>query len=140
MSEAAKIQSCAFTGCNFRMSSVDKDPHLLCPAHVGWLCSLDQRRDTCKDWPDDQMKAYCKLQQEKARKKAHRDRKKLAAQVGSEQQTAVTLGHAHLMSSSESSFDSSHGKIVPISPVIVPDAQVPIGCEQVVTSVVDKMS
>ena len=42
------------------------------------------------------------------------------------------------MSSSESSFDSSHGKIVPISPVIVPDAQVPIGCEQVVTSVVDR--
>ena len=134
----AKIRVCAFYGCNFRMSSVDKDPHLLCPAHVGWLCSLEQRCDTCKDWPDDQMKAYCKLQQEKARKKAHRDRKKLAAQVGSKQQSAVTSGHAHSMSSSESSFDSSHGKIVPFSPVIVPDDQVPIGSEQVVTSVVDK--
>ena len=54
MSEAAKIRVCAFTGCNFRMSSVDEYPHLLCPAHVGWLCSLDKRCDTCKDWPDEQ--------------------------------------------------------------------------------------
>ena len=74
----AKVRMCAIEGCNIRMSSVDKDRHLICPGHTGWQCSWDQRCEVCRDWTDQDMRNYVRLQEGKAQKKAHKEKKKAA--------------------------------------------------------------
>ena len=93
--EQVKIRTCQVDGCNKRMSSLDKDRHLLCPNHTGHQCNWQQRCNVCKDWPDQQMKEYIRLQEGKSRKKAHKDKLKAlkAANRSSE-------GNAHSLSPS----------------------------------------
>ena len=99
--EHVKIRTCQVDGCNKRMSSIEKDRHLLCPVHTGWQCNWEQRCNICKEWPDQQMRDYMRLQEGKARKKAHKDKQKAlkAANRSSD-------SHAHSLSpSSVSSND-----------------------------------
>ena len=99
--EQVKIRTCQVDGCKKRMSSIEKDRHLLCPVHIGWQCNWEQRCNICKEWPDQQMRDYMRLQEGKARKKAHKDKQKAlkAANRSSD-------SHAHSLSpSSVSSND-----------------------------------
>ena len=63
--------------CKLRMSSLDKDPHLLCLSCRETKCSFDTRCDTCISWSDDQMNNYIryqdKLRKDRERKKAKLD-------------------------------------------------------------------
>ena len=82
MSDDHKIRFCEGINCNVRMSALSKDQHVLCPNHTGWQCNWERRCSVCKDWTDQQMQDYMRLQEGKARRKAHKDRKrelKLAA-------------------------------------------------------------
>ena len=100
--DQAKVRVCAVAGCNTRMSSLDKDRHLLCPGHTGWQCSWDQRCEVCRDWTDQDMKNYVRLQTGKARKKAHKEKKKAAKRAAG----MSTSSSAHSLSpSSVSSSD-----------------------------------
>ena len=96
-----KIRYCQVDGCKKRMSSLEKDRHLLCPIHTGHLCNWEQRCNVCKDWPDLQMKEYLRLQEGKARKKAHKDKQRALRAAN-----RSTESHAHSLSpSSVSSND-----------------------------------
>ena len=68
------IRFCAMENCTNRMSSIEKDRHLLCPSHVGWQCSWEVRCDVCRDWSDSAMRDYIRLTEGKARRKAYKDR------------------------------------------------------------------
>ena len=104
--EHAKIRTCQIEGCNTRMSSIEKDRHVLCPNHTGWQCNWEQRCNICREWPDQQMKDYMRLQESKARKKAHKDRKKAL-------KTANRSSDSHAHSLSPSSVSSNDmGEIV----------------------------
>ena len=83
MSEIAKFRLCAAVGCNARMLSVDKDSHLLCPTHTGFVCNMDRRCSVCTTWNEEQMRSYCSLQAAKARKRAYRERKRGVKETGS---------------------------------------------------------
>ena len=76
MEDKVKVRYCAAGNCTFRMSSIDKDRHVLCPSHTGWQCTWDTRCDVCREWPDSVMREYVKLQQGKVRKKVYKDRKR----------------------------------------------------------------
>ena len=106
-----RIRYCAVIECNVRMSAVQKDPHLLCPTHTGFQCNLETRCEVCKEWSDDQMLEYIKLQEGKARRKAHKDRKRaMKAETASD----VRPRHAHSLSPTSSSSISSSGEPVSV--------------------------
>ena len=109
MSQDSKvsIRFCAQENCTNRMSSIDKDRHLLCPSHVGWQCSWETRCDVCRDWSDTQMRDYIRLNEGKARRKAYKDRIKAGKLAAGEQ------GAAHSLSPGSSS--SIVGEIEPVS-------------------------
>ena len=46
-----------------RMSSLDKDRHLICPTCVGHICDINVRCDECRDWPEDLIKSYVRHQE-----------------------------------------------------------------------------
>ena len=104
--EQVKIRTCQVDGCNKRMSSLEKDRHLLCPIHTGYQCNWEQRCNICRDWPDQQMKEYLRLQEGKARKKAHKDKQKALRAAN-----RSTESHAHSLSPSSVS-SSDLGEIV----------------------------
>ena len=79
--DKVKVRICAADNCTIRMSSVDKDAHVLCPSHTGWQCSWEIRCDVCRDWPDSRMKDYMKLTLQKVRKNAYKQEKSF--QIGS---------------------------------------------------------
>ena len=83
------------------MSSLDKDPHVICPNHTGWQCSMERRCDVCKDWSAERMRLYCNLQDSKARKKAYRERKRVESARNS-----ASSGH----NVSDSSLEETPGK------------------------------
>ena len=89
-----KFRTCAVANCNVRMSALEKDRHVICPSHTGWQCNWEQRCEVCKEWPDQQMNDYLRLQEGKARKKAHKDKKKalkLAAGKSADERPAHSL-------------------------------------------------
>ena len=112
MSDDSKIKyrTCAFENCTVRMSSLDKDRHVLCPKHTGWQCKWDVRCNVCQDWPDTQMREYIKLTEGKTRKKAYKDKQK-ALKAANETPDGR---HAHLLSPSSSSATSVVGEPVPV--------------------------
>ena len=84
---------------------MDKDPHLKCPNHIGWQCCMDRRCEVCGQWSTERMRQYCNLQESKKRKRAYRERKKIAeAKQGS--------ASSHYVS--DSSFDDNEGKVVEV--------------------------
>ena len=107
----SKVRYCAEPGCQVRMSSLDKDSHLLCPSHTGWCCSMDQRCDVCRSWSKQQMVAYMALQVSKARKKASREKQRVLKSAGG----PVVKGSAHFLGSSDDSFEETAGKNVSCS-------------------------
>ena len=107
--DKVRVRYCAMENCTVRMSSVEKDRHVLCPSHTGWQCTWDRRCAVCKEWPDTQMKAYVKLQDGKGRKKAHKERRKAAKLAAG--LTADDRGNAHSLSPSPSSYSSSQSEI-----------------------------
>ena len=119
---AVKVRFCAAEGCSFRMSSLDKDPHLLCPGHTGWQCAMNQRCNVCAEWPDEMMKAYCVLQEHKAKNRAYREKKRFMKSANGKQGgtpgPSPAHGSAHFMSPSVSSQEST-GKTEPVSSVSV---------------------
>ena len=109
-----KVRYCGFENCKARMSAIAKDPHILCPSHVGWQCSSNQRCDICKDWEDSRMFEYMKLQEGKARKKVSKEKRR--------QQKSADGKSEHLMSPSSCS-SSDMGEKVPCSVVDKSDRQ-----------------
>ena len=113
MSDKVKIRLCAKENCTVRLSSIEKDEHVLCPTHTGWQCNYDTRCDICRNWSEDKMKDYLKLQAGKARRKVYKDKKRAEKRAAGE----TSADHAHSLS--PSSFGSSQdlsGETVP-SPV-----------------------
>ena len=98
-----KIRYCAVTNCHIRMSAIVKDPHVLCPVHTGFQCDQDKRCDICKTWSEQQMLDYIKLQEGKARRKAHKDRKRAMK---------LEAKYAHELSPTSSSSIGSSGETV----------------------------
>ena len=109
--DKVRVRYCAMENCTVRMSSVEKDRHVLCPSHTGWQCTWDRRCAVCKDWPDTQMKAYVKLQDGKGRKKAHKERRKAAKLAAGVTADDRSSGNAHSLSPSPSSYSSSQSDI-----------------------------
>ena len=105
-----KIRMCAAENCTVRMSAVEKDRHVLCPSHTGWQCTWDLRCDVCKEWTDTQMREYLRLQEGKARKKAHKDKKRALRLADGK---AADDRPAHSLSPSSISSQSDLGEIVP---------------------------
>ena len=105
-----KVRYCAMENCTVRMSSCEKDRHVLCPTHTGWQCKWDVRCNVCQDWPDTLMREYVKLTEGKARKKAYKDKQK-ALKAANE---PADERHAHLLSPSSSSAASVVGEPVPV--------------------------
>ena len=112
-----KVRYCASENCTFRMSSIEKDRHVLCPSHTGWQCTWDTRCNVCKEWTDSEMKEYLRLQQGKARKKVYKDRKR-ALKLATGETSNDRPPHSLSPSSS-----SSMGETVP-SPFIAADRNV----------------
>ena len=117
--DSAKIRACAIAGCNKRMSSLEKDKHLVCPGHTGWQCSWTQRCEVCQSWSDQDMKAYIRLQEGKARKKACKEKKK-AARLAAGLSTGSSTAHS-FSPSSQSSLD-----IGEVSSIVDPAVDRPI--------------
>ena len=90
-----RVRMCAAENCTVRISAVDKDRHVLCPSHTGWQCTWDQRCDICREWTDSQMKDYIRLQEGKARKKSHKEKRKAAKLAAG---TTADDRHAHSLS------------------------------------------
>ena len=78
-----RIRFCGVANSNVRMSAVSKDPHVICPVHTGFICNMDKRCDICSEWSVQRMQDYVKLQEGKARRKAHKDRKRACQQESS---------------------------------------------------------
>ena len=74
--EPTKVRYCSFADCKTRMSALVKDPHLLCPNHIGWQCNNELRCETCKEWSESRMAEYTKLQVGKARKKIDKEKRR----------------------------------------------------------------
>ena len=109
--EHVKFRTCEVQNCNIRMSSIEKDRHVICPSHTGWQCNWEQRCNVCKEWPDHQMRDYLRLQEGKARKKAHKDKKKalkLAAGKSSEERHAHSLSPSSVSSNEMGEIVSSY--------------------------------
>ena len=126
MEDKVRVRYCAMENCTVRMSSVEKDRHVLCPSHTGWQCTWDRRCAVCKDWPDSQMKAYVKLQDGKGRKKAHKERRKAAKLAAGVTADDHSSGNAHSLSPSPSSYSSSQsdiGEPVPSPFIAKPDVR-----------------
>ena len=115
-----RVRICAAENCTVRMSSIEKDRHVLCPSHTGWQCTWDVRCNICNDWTDSQMREYLRLQEGKARKKAYKERKKTLKLAAGE---TTEDRHAHSLSPSSLSSQSLIGETVP-SPLPVPDRNV----------------
>ena len=110
-----RVRTCAAETCTVRLSSIEKDEHVLCPIHTGWQCSFDTRCDICRNWSDVKMKEYLKLQAGKARRKVYKEKKKAEKLAAGE---TSAEGHAHSLSpSSLSSSQDISGETVP-SPVL----------------------
>ena len=114
-----RVRLCAAENCTVRMSSLDKDRHVLCPSHTGWQCTWDTRCNVCKEWTDSQMRDYLRLQEGKARKKAYKERKRALKLAAGE---TTDDRHAHSLSPSSMSSQSL-GEIVP-SPLLNKDRNV----------------
>ena len=110
----SKVRFCNSSGCMTRMSSVDKDRHLLCPKCTGWVCSLERRCDLCKEWSEEEMRAYCALMEMKERNKAYKAKQRAAKVTAGTAGDSTVRGPAHLLSSSDDSIDDL-GKKVPFS-------------------------
>ena len=108
--DSKKVRYCAMENCTVRMSSCEKDRHVLCPTHTGWQCKWDVRCNVCQDWPDTLMREYVKLTEGKARKKAYKDKQK-ALKAANE---PTDDRHAHSLSPSSSSAASVVGEPVPV--------------------------
>ena len=52
-------RSCA--RCYSRMSSIDRDKHLLCICCRGYKCSVDLRCEECENWSKEEMLAHEKI-------------------------------------------------------------------------------
>ena len=105
-----KFRTCEVANCNVRMSAIEKDRHMICPSHTGWQCNWEQRCNVCKEWPDQEMRDYLRWQEGKARKKAHKDRKKalkLAAGKTPEERPAHSLSPLSISSSEMGEIVSS---------------------------------
>ena len=74
--DKVRVRTCAAENCTIRLSSIEKDEHVLCPTHSGWQCSFDTRCDICRNWSEVKMKEYLKLQAGKARRKVYKDKKR----------------------------------------------------------------
>ena len=106
-----RIRVCGVANCNVRMSAVYRDPHVICPLHTGFQCNMEQRCSVCSGWSVQMMQDYVKLQEGKARRKAHKDRKR-AQQQGAG--SAIDGGRpAHSLSPSSNSSAGVSGETVP---------------------------
>ena len=47
--------------CYSRMSSIDRDRHLLCIRCCGYECSVDLRCEECENWSKEEMLAHEKI-------------------------------------------------------------------------------
>ena len=66
-SSGLQQRSCA--KCPSRMSSIDRDKHLYCIKCRGYECSVELRRDECKDWSKEEMLAHEKIRKSLAIKR-----------------------------------------------------------------------
>ena len=110
----SKVRFCSSSGCTTRMSSLEKDRHLLCPKCRGGVCSLERRCDLCKEWSEEEMKAYCMLLEVKQRNKAYKAKQRAAKITTGAAGDSTARGSAHSLSSSDDSMDDI-GKKVPFS-------------------------
>ena len=83
---------------------------------------MNQRCNVCAEWPDEMMKAYCVLQEHKAKNRAYREKKRFMKSANGKQGgtpgPSPAHGSAHFMSPSVSSQENT-GKTEPVSSVSV---------------------
>ena len=134
--DSKKVRYCAMENCTVRMSSCEKDRHVLCPTHTGFQCKWDVRCNVCQDWPDTLMREYVKLTSGKARRKAYKDKQRaLKAANGNGDDRQV-----HSLSPSSSSAASVVGEPVPVFNKPVQDVNVNINVDSGVGNVQDNFA